>query len=674
MGWMKDLREAKELLDEGLIDSDDYQEIKKESLERRHLQSSNWKDDLKEAKELFDNDLINENDYKTLRQEALSKRQKKSEPSVTLHSNKSSTGTVHTNVQTSQQSKALYSDGSIQLQKKDDVDTSPLDTRGEDLNLQMNKKDQVWLLWKNFDDTFYQGCKEFLLDITKGFDEEAGLDDWIRRTDPSRYEQAALEGLQMLGTVLSDRGGSLKAISGNRERLRQLSHQLIGNMRINSNRLSRASETVQSLNIPNSQIAGFFQGAAHSLNPTTSAGMGAAGGAAIGTILLPGIGTAIGGAIGGFLGGQQMENRIAEALQSHDDATEAMLKSLLSVMNKAWDILVEDIDFPNSNYFSKIEEDWEVLNENEAQSSNVESILHFIEHKGPYLPALVKYGYILLDQDIPDVNAARNVVNRALKIHEINSLLLEFLSDVLLAEGNYKKAIEKIHLGLEREPLHIGLRLSLIEALTLNNDISTAKNEATQLTTDSGLPDIPILFVAKGLIRKGNEQDAIIEVLEHMKTTGSPSRVLKTAATIPFIKDIVATGKLNPPDKITSPKSIAGRLPYEKDIMLRNLPSGDRKKNSTVWIGKLQKEETVLWFFDWSMFGNAKTGFLLTSKRVIWKCVFEAPEVFLLKDLSVDDIQGENEYLTIRDSNVDMERQGLGELLTEVIQELCSQQ
>ena len=76
MDWKSDLREAKELLDDELIDEIEYEEMKQEALAKRQYNATDWKQELKEAKTLFDEGLINENDYKKLKKESLSKRQR----------------------------------------------------------------------------------------------------------------------------------------------------------------------------------------------------------------------------------------------------------------------------------------------------------------------------------------------------------------------------------------------------------------------------------------------------------------------------------------------------------------------------------------------------------------------------------------------------------------------
>lgn len=71
-------------------------------------------------------------------------------------------------------------------------------------------------------------------------------------------------------------------------------------------------------------------------------------------------------------------------------------------------------------------------------------------------------------------------------------------------------------------------------------------------------------------------------------------------------------------------------------------PDRERFANAKKTFLRLRDGEKVLYFFDWSVWGNGKTGFAITSKRVQWKCLWEDPVRFRLAKLRPDTTEPEN--------------------------------
>ncbi len=100
------------------------------------------------------------------------------------------------------------------------------------------------------------------------------------------------------------------------------------------------------------------------------------------------------------------------------------------------------------------------------------------------------------------------------------------------------------------------------------------------------------------------------------------------------------------------------------------LPPRPRRKNARTEFLDLTGSETTLFFFDWSMWGNAKTGFALTTDRVVWKCIWEEPVRIPLSEIRHCDVSCEGSDLTIGTHTVDMDDEDLASAVKMAIDEL----
>ena len=67
---------------------------------------------------------------------------------------------------------------------------------------------------------------------------------------------------------------------------------------------------------------------------------------------------------------------------------------------------------------------------------------------------------------------------------------------------------------------------------------------------------------------------------------------------------------------------------------------------------------------------NGKTGFALTSKRVLWKLMWENPVSIHLKELTPEKVRVEDTRLIVDDQSVDIADRSVAESLAGVIVEL----
>ena len=88
----------------------------------------------------------------------------------------------------------------------------------------------------------------------------------------------------------------------------------------------------------------------------------------------------------------------------------------------------------------------------------------------------------------------------------------------------------------------------------------------------------------------------------------------------------------------------------------------------------LNRSEELLYFRDWSVWGNGKTGFVLTTESVQWKCMWEAPVRIELRSLDPASVVAEGQNLHVAGQSVDAENtelaQSTAQLIIEVINTL----
>ena len=445
-------------------------------------------------------------------------------------------------------------------------------------------------------------------------------------------------------------------------------------MRVPANGLRRAADDVRELNLSGDTVTSFFRGAGEAVNPFTATGLGVAGGMALGSIVLPGIGTAIGGALGGWLGGSQTEKRQAQLLERYDDAHTAIFAALNTVYDSAWDLIAQTCGLPASDVFNEAVTTWNALLDGlHEEEDPVGRISVFIDEHGPARWALVGLVTRSVVACPPDVARAVSAAERALELYGWRPDTAEAQADAALASGVYEDALAAAERGLKLDGEHLGLRLSHVEALAASGDAKRARAQAEDLGATDLDPDMPVFALARGLARARRSADAVSAIERHIKDTGRPGSIMEVARADFVLGALVRSGQLKPPKSAADPKAIASRLTIHDDRSRRSLPAGDTGKNARAWIGNLNSGEKVLFFRDWSMWQNGKTGIVLTSARVVWKCMWEEPVTLHLSALSAEDVFGDDKDLYIgTDLSVDVEADGLGESLAEVIRELVA--
>ena len=526
-----------------------------------------------------------------------------------------------------------------------------------------SESDAAWGAWSGFEAVYAEGYAELMVDLGRGFDADAGVEDWLRRTAPERFEQAAMDGLAALQRAIAT-GDPRLPFRGSADRLRGATRDLIARMRPSADGLRRAGAEVRELDLADDGVAAFFQGAGQAANPFTAAGMGAYGGAALGTFLLPGVGTAIGGALGAWIGGLQTEKKATQILERYDDAYRALLMGVDGVQHAAWDLVAPSTGLPGSDRFTRAELAWDRLLEEGDLS--VERVRAFVDEHGPEGRALTGLGNLLLGPPDPDPAAADEVARRARTLHGWPPMIAELTADVALAQGRFDDARHAVRKGLDVAPANTGLLLSEIAAEAAAGSVHEARAKAAALQSEYPDSDVPVLFVARGQHQSGDEEGALRTLRDALKRSDRRGAFLAALANDPVLGPSPLNAQLQ---SGLDPRAIAVRLPTDSG-QARGFPTGESYLNAVTWFGRPARGESPLWFFDWSMWGNAKTGFALTDRRVGWKCMWEDPVVFELAELPVEAISGVDKALMIGERSVDMERDGLGALMADVLREM----
>src|SRR5262249_42199358 len=153
----------------------------------------------------------------------------------------------------------------------------------------------------------------------------------------------------------------------------------------------------------------------------------------------------------------------------------------------------------------------------------------------------------------------------------------------------------------------------------------------------------------RGLMRAGRQTDAAAYVRQLVQQVGKPAAVARALTAMPSTAPLVTDRKLCIPEFERVRSGIEGELQGvvehflnadEVKCFLGEMPL-EKQLNAREAFLRIQFGEFLLFFYDWGFWQNAKTGFAITTQRVLWKCMWEAPVVIPLRQIAIQSIKTE---------------------------------
>jgi hypothetical protein len=448
---------------------------------------------------------------------------------------------------------------------------------------------------------------ELSLALDEDLSEDGGLEELFRLAGPASFEQAVSAGLSRLADAET---AMQNATSQQHDVLRPLRRAL--------DELSGITREIRALRLPRSSVEAFLQGAGRAASPTTTAGMGAVAGAAIGTMILPGVGSAIGGALGAMAGGYHEDQRNSELLDRWDQQITAVWRACFECFDQAWDRIP---GAPLSSLFTQAEEGWSSLLEDEPDDINafLPMIDAFLEEQGPLPSALrLTIQYLNSMEHIDGYRYAQQLMT----VEDWRPGSIELAADAALVAGNAEQALRWTERILTEHPHHLGLQLTQIEASAALGRVDAAWKAARALQQQrddwSGYR-----HALRGVVRRDQPRSGHKLLKEWVAGQGEPA-VVQVLNKDTLLSAAFQDGRLGV--KASPVKMMRSAV---QDVLDTNshrfstIPSGERGSNMRSWIG--QRVGELLWCHDWSFWGNGKGGLAITSTHVIWKISFGEP-------------------------------------------------
>lgn len=557
-------------------------------------------------------------------------------------------------------------------------------TRGGAVVVAEFAEDDEWPSWRLracFDRLIHKAMEPFWNAIAAA----ENLTDSLRSRDPAAVEGATALALDELARGLQFEPLLPPALRTIGADLSLNKPGLLRHLEVPRGSLRAAAEAVVALNLPEGTAAGVLRGFSDVADIGTSASKGAAGGAAAGALvgsIVPGVGTLVGGAIGGaigaIVGNSQQTKRHESILERYDHAWSRMVDAVQEVFNAAWDLLSASgetcgFELLTSTEMAAVEERWATLQSEllarlspDTVDQCVSASERFLKEFGPTAAAL----HLRVRSALPPyewVPGTEFWSDLSIEIYPNFASSYEDAADVAVAQGNYERALDLAAAVFEQEPDHAGAMLTRVEALAALGRHDAAVDEAA-LLHDRGHGWAGLLYVARGLVRSGDLPAAEVAIRRWIQETGSRSAVILQAQEDLILRPVFAAGLISRVDGTERLRGIVQQaLVSDGEKAFFGWPPGERRNNARSEFLDLRAREVLLFFFDWSVWGNSKTGFAITSERVIWKCLWEDPVKIELRHVSADSVALDGDNLSIGDRKVDMEDEDFAQAAASVL-------
>lgn len=443
----------------------------------------------------------------------------------------------------------------------------------------------------------------------------------------------------------------------------------------------RTADAVRDLKLPEDGAGGFVHGAARAANPTQAAGQGALGGAAIGAIFGP-IGIAVGGAVGAMVGSGRDEERERAVLEASDTAATAFFAAVDHMVGQLWTGVAESATVagyhlvPESTVVAA-EEAWQAASNGLTTAFERGDLVTargavdgMISRWGPYPQALVRAIRGWLDSPDAPPEAVADLVVAVITTRPYDPVAWELGADHALATGDISTARQRVNHGLALPDPSIGLRWSHVETLAAEGRLEEAEAAATTPPVEA---NIGLLYAARGRVRAGDGAGAARLVARALAQMSTPDRARRTLRADSLLGSLWAGGLLPPMDQVSELRAIVEEhlQPDGEKAFVGDAPTekvGNARSAGYLATGR---GRTLLYLFDWSVWGNAKTGLAIATDAVAWKLLWEDPVRVELSTVTTP-ILATGSTLSIGGHSVDVDDEALAASLAAALSEMVA--
>ena len=304
-------------------------------------------------------------------------------------------------------------------------------------------------------------------------------------------------------------------------------------------------------------------------------------------------------------------------------------------------------------------------------------VREFVKHWGPHPEALYFGSRLCLSPYPDDPVFSTDWVALHLRLFPQHPGAYENAADFALERGDCLQALAIAERGLRVDPAYQGLvntRLEVLASLGRYDEAESAMLAAIEVN-----PMTPRFFLIRGLMRAGRRKDAMAQVRQWVQLDGRPAAVARNIAALPLTAPLINDADLRVPEFARVPLGIDGELQGIVEeylhadgvkFFLGELPP-EKQQNTREGFLQLQPGELMLFYYDWSFWQNAKTGFVITNQRVLWKCLWADPVVIALTRTPFQNVAVNKSVLQVGDRSVDIEDEDLATTFAYVLREIC---
>lgn len=435
-------------------------------------------------------------------------------------------------------------------------------------------------------------------------------------------------------------------------------------------------------------MAGILHKGAQAANPQTIRGTAALGGAAFGSIIMPGVGTAIGGALGWWLGSGEAKVQDKVAIEHFQTAVRLMWSAIDDLIRNTWNRLCRRLlkkggpDLPDAAFFETANIRWDSVRSQIPRSlrpfdreSVLEQLQTYIKDWGPHPEALAYQCRLSLAALPKNLNDLASLARRFHDLYPTNPLAFEPNARLHLERGEGKEALEWAEAGLQLAPESVALQQVRIEILGSLNRLSQAETALGHFISE-GHPTSPYAYLVRGLIRGGQSAEALKQARHWIQNDGKPAVVVRDLSLFPLTASFLAEHREHLPELNKVLQGIDGSI----QAIVQDYLNADSK---TAFFGPLTGEPEALFrehlpldsgeFFhfaqEWSEWALLR-GFLgITNRRFLWKHGWEGITSMDWNQLQSMDVHAVKGTIHAGKYEVDLKNESLASSLANAIRE-----
>lgn len=524
-----------------------------------------------------------------------------------------------------------------------------------------NAREQSWVVRELLGAAFFEPLKA----LVSGTARAEGIRALVAAWDPANFRRARELAFHRLQQATAD--ALVPAVA--RTRLNGLG-KFGAYLDPSLDDLARASRDVLALDLPETSAQSVLQGAAEANDPRTRAGMGGTAGAILGGIVGHPV---IGAMVGAWIGGEQTSAANEKVLEAFDQRTTQATESFERMFELAWDHLMAGA-LPSSGVFEKAITQWNEavlpqVRQTEGEADRVQMVERFIDSVGPLPEAVHAAVQIRLPPFAIDETGARRWASTARELFPLRPTTWERSADVEFETGHWDSGMAYVDEGLRLDPADEALKLTRVQLLAaLGRD-----GEAARLADEIGTP-AAWLCECRGAHRRS--RDAAVKALERLNKSGA--NPVQLAAALQLDRSVAAlAAELGAPLHAGGTASLAAlvveHLGADDANTFVGQPPADRLHNAQQEFLSLAAGEQILYFRDWSMWSNGKTGLALTDRRIVWKCLWEETVSISFEHIESGGVSVDESTITVGEQSVDVEDEEAAVALATVLRRNASE-